>query len=403
MADLDNLSDERTDVPEIRREKGRKRKSTKVGKQPRKARRDLALTSTSIELPTQQLPSQAAEASLPSPQTVLQHSQALLQPVQTMPRPSVPCDNSSLSPFAQFSIPSANIFAAPLLNSTPQATIPHVPSSFAPPNTSTLGILNSLNDDKLGIILPVLVRMENKIDQLISILSSSLSSGKGNHLNTAAMVVSHSNVASESQNNIPSVGASITPKPKTSNANIPSNARLMVAKLIDTSGEDNEEENESDHGSSAESSFKMQKSLPGMTSRQHIQLEMAKITEKNLPDDLNLPIPREDLIALQARSTSTMNFSVRLLRELFTREELVGRNISGVRGKERVDPARVEIIKQILFKIYRTSPSEKELLWSYCRKAMDSYLRKMQRPVEVVKDHYDLGSAPNVGSNNDIQ
>lgn len=133
------------------------------------------------------------------------------------------------------------------------------------------------------------------------------------------------------------------------------------------------------------SSFVLSNSLPGMTASQRIRLEMAKITEQTLPDDLNLPISRDDLIALQAKSTSTMNFAVRLLRELFTREELIGRNISGVRGKNRVDPARIAIIKEIVFKIYRTSPSDKELLWRYCHKAMDSFLRKMQRPI-VIQD-----------------
>ena len=132
-------------------------------------------------------------------------------------------------------------------------------------------------------------------------------------------------------------------------------------------------------------SFVLSNPLPGMTASQRIRLEMAKITEQTLPDDLNLPISRDELIALQAKSTSTMNFAVRLLRELFTREELIGRNISGVRGKDRVDPARIAIIKEIVFKIYRTSASDKELLWKYCHKAMDSFLRKMQRPI-VIQD-----------------
>ena len=126
--------------------------------------------------------------------------------------------------------------------------------------------------------------------------------------------------------------------------------------------------------------FDASKSLRGISARQRIQLEMAKITEQTLPEDLDFPISRDNLIALQVKSNSTMNFAVRLLRELFTPDELYGRNISGVRGKDQVDPTRVEMIKDILFKIYRTSPADKELLWRYCRKAMDSFLRKMHRP-----------------------
>ena len=94
--------------------------------------------------------------------------------------------------------------------------------------------------------------------------------------------------------------------------------------------------------------------------------------------DSNLPITQGRLIVLKARSTSTMNFSVHLLRELFTKEELEGRNISGLRGKNKVDPERVDMIKEMVFKSYNTEPSDKEKVWGHCRKAMDSFLRKIK-------------------------
>ncbi|KAL9954792.1 hypothetical protein ACROYT_G042370 [Oculina patagonica] len=120
---------------------------------------------------------------------------------------------------------------------------------------------------------------------------------------------------------------------------------------------------------------------PGMSTTQGrvLQRKMAKITENTLPEDLNFPISRDNIIAMQAKSTSTMNFAVRLMRELFTLEELEGKNISGARGKDRVDPNRVEIIKDIVFKVYRTSPSDRDLVWRCCRKAMDSFMRRMKR------------------------
>ena len=213
----------------------------------------------------------------------------------------------------------------------------------------------------------------------------------GNNLSAAVSSGVQNNVSGQ-VNNASSTSQSNVAKTQTSSSstggNIQANARATVARLFDTQVEGEEESEQT----AADKGVNESVAIRGMTSRQRIQLEMAKITEKTLPEDLNFPLSRDDLIALQAKSTSTMNFAVRLLREMFTREELLGRNLSGVRGKERVDPARVEIIKEIVFKIYRTSPSDRELLWRYCRKAMDSFLRKMQRPVEVVKDQYDSPS-----------
>ena len=331
-----------------------------------------------------------------------------------------------------------------------------------------MSLLSALQDDKLGLILPVLVRMEHKIDQLMAMMGSKTNTGMtgleiGNHSN-ATTVGSQSNattVGSQSgaattagnQSNATAMGnqagstaaanhvrqgASIlenqlnsstgtqrnattnnrtnTNQARTNQTNvtstaIPSNTNALAPQSntmamavqasastmesqSNTSSNDTTLKNQgvanTEMGSRLRTlaplpSFVLSNPLPGMTASQRIRLEMAKITEQTLPDDLNLPISRDELIALQAKSTSTMNFAVRLLRELFTREELIGRNISGVRGKERVDPARIAIIKEIVFKIYRTSASDKELLWKYCHKAMDSFLRKMQRPI-VIQD-----------------
>jgi len=266
-----------------------------------------------------------------------------------------------------------------------------------------MSLLSALNDDKLGLILPVLVRMEHKIDQLMAVVGAKFGSEVGNHLNVSMLgnqsqeprktqVTTAGTQKTSGAQAATTSAAAAAPPSISSPANIQANARSTVAQLFDSSEDVSEEDVTAESEPSAEKSFDASKSLPGMSSRQRIQLEMAKITEKTLPDDLNFPISREDLIALQSRSTSTMNFAVRLLRELFSRNELIGRNIAGVRGKERVDPARIEIIKEIVFKVYRTSPSDRELLWRYCRKAMDSFLRKMQRPIEVVKDQYDSPS-----------
>lgn len=329
-----------------------------------------------------------------------------------------------------------------------------------------MSLLSALQDDKLGLLLPVLVRMEHKIDQLMAMMESKSNAGleSGNHSNSST-VGSQSNattVGSQSgaitvgsQSNATAMGNQIsstaaanhihqnanimgnqlnystrgtqknattnnqtnknaestnqlnvttTGNPSNTNGNAPqcnsgtamatqSSASTVVSQSTASSNDttlENQGAADTEMGSQLKaltslSSFVLSNSLPGMTASQRIRLEMAKITEQTLPDNLNLPISRDELIALQAKSTSTMNFAVRLLREFFRPEELIGRNISGVRGKDRVDPARIAVIKDIVFKIYRTSPSDKELLWRYCHKAMDSFLRKMQRPI-VIQD-----------------
>ena len=324
-----------------------------------------------------------------------------------------------------------------MINSTLQNPLQHgVPSSMTASHSSTLSLLSALQDDKLGLILPVLVRMEHKIDQIMAMIGAKSNIGMNNEpqmgnqlLNTTVVGNQSNTTAASSQQSTKTVGhqsnssttgsqrnatpcnqtaavvvstnqsnVTMTGTPSSATANSPQSMETQLsaptvesqsnASLTETHVNDSPVEKDAVTGCKLTaltplSTFNASNPLPGMSSRQRIQLEMAKITEKTLPDDLNLPISRDELISLHARSNSTMNFAVRLLRELFTREELIGRNLSGVRGKDRVDPARVAIIKEIVFKIYRTSPSDKELLWRYCHKAMDSYLRKMQRPIVV--------------------
>ena len=395
------------------------------------------------------------------PQTVPQAPNVDPQPTQTALPHLHPgsIEGASLPTFVHFAMPP-NFFSSPAVNSTLQAPLQHgVPSSLTAPHSSTLSLLSALQDDKLGLILPVLVRMEHKIDQIMTMIGAKpftgMSNGAqiGNQLNTtvvgnqsnatglgnqsnatavgsqsnATTVGSQSNATAASYhlnsntgNQLPTtetqriVTETTVEEASTSQSNVnmtgtPSNTTAIARQsgpatmASQSSGQSSTSlteprSNDSTMGSqgvvafgrgcklntlSPLSSFNSSTPLPGMSPRQRIRLEMAKITEKTLPDDLNLPISRDEIISLHARSNSTMNFAVRLLRELFTRDELLGRNLSGARGKDRVDPARVAIIKQIVFKIYQTSPSDKELLWRYCHKAMDSYLRKMQRPIVV--------------------
>lgn len=98
----------------------------------------------------------------------------------------------------------------------------------------------------------------------------------------------------------------------------------------------------------------------------------------HLQEDTGL-LKNDSLIAIRARASSSMNFAVRLLREFFLPDELKGKNVSGMRGKEQLDTTRIDKIKNFVYEFYPTPPSEREAVWRECRKAIDSYLRKTFR------------------------
>ena len=85
------------------------------------------------------------------------------------------------------------------------------------------------------------------------------------------------------------------------------------------------------------------------------------------------------LILAREQASSSMNFAVRVLRQMLPTSELFGRNIAGVRGKQPVDPVKVSKIRALITQFYPASPLEKERIWTDCRKAMDSYIRKLKR------------------------
>lgn len=320
-----------------------------------------------------------------------------------------------------------------------------------------MSLLSALQDDKLGLILPVLVRMEHKMDQIMALLGARSSAGMNvmkmeNELNpamignqsSAAMMRNLSSAArAENQSNASAMGNQLSSSMtgKESNSALKGNqsnstfvgnrlnegnqsdaitmgnqsntdTTAMQTSTMNTQSnaslteDDTTVENQGDadvvmESPSAETAEKIIPSStlnlhPGRSTTQGrvIQHKMAKITETTLPNDLNFPISRDNIIAMQAKSTSTMNFAVRLMREMFTLDELEGKNISGARGKDRVDPNRVEIIKDIVFQVYRTSPSDRDYVWRCCRKAMDSFMRRMKRE-RALKNKLAVGTESN--------
>ena len=97
------------------------------------------------------------------------------------------------------------------------------------------------------------------------------------------------------------------------------------------------------------------------------------------PESTSSKLPHEKLMTLRAQASSSMNFAVRLLRELCPTQELIGKNINGVRGKQAVEPNKVELIRTLVSRFYPSPPGEMDRIWRECRKAMDSFLRKIPR------------------------
>lgn len=143
------------------------------------------------------------------------------------------------------------------------------------------------------------------------------------------------------------------------------------------------------HNTSAHLPVQTQHSLSASTcnSYQMLEPQTSPIPHEQDPVLQQLPatpvlangIPYERLMVIRSEASSIMNFAVRILREICPAQELVGKNISGARGKQAVDPSKVEQIRELIKKYYPAPPGESERNWRECRKAMDSFLRKLPR------------------------
>jgi len=99
----------------------------------------------------------------------------------------------------------------------------------------------------------------------------------------------------------------------------------------------------------------------------------------NTPSEPVVPVcqvPHEELFQIKNMSRSRANFAVLLLKRFFEPSELEGKNIAGARGKEQVNPVKVNEIKKIVNSFFPTAASDELSAWRECRKAMDEYLRR---------------------------
>ena len=78
-----------------------------------------------------------------------------------------------------------------------------------------------------------------------------------------------------------------------------------------------------------------------------------------------------------------MIFSTKLLLKLFSKEELIGHNISGknssktlLKSKVALDDSRINYIRELVEKYFDTKSNEN--IWKSCRKAINRVIRNFE-------------------------
>ncbi len=92
--------------------------------------------------------------------------------------------------------------------------------------------------------------------------------------------------------------------------------------------------------------------------------------------DQQVTLINDSIVQLRHQSSSATSFAVKLVRQMFEMHELVGRNVSGVRGKKPLDWHKIKKIREIVSQFYPAPTAEAMETWKNCRKAIDSFLRK---------------------------
>ena len=81
------------------------------------------------------------------------------------------------------------------------------------------------------------------------------------------------------------------------------------------------------------------------------------------------------LFAVRSKALSVRNFAVQLNRALFKPEELQGRNVRGMGGKQPLNPEKIQTIKNVICKYYPTPPDGRDSQWRECRTAVNTFFR----------------------------
>ena len=84
------------------------------------------------------------------------------------------------------------------------------------------------------------------------------------------------------------------------------------------------------------------------------------------------------LESIKAKSCRIRNFAAKLNCEVFTREERMKSNVNGGQKKPKLDPKKVEAIRNATFIGYPIEIRKQDGVWKDCIKAIDSMNRKLK-------------------------
>ena len=86
-----------------------------------------------------------------------------------------------------------------------------------------------------------------------------------------------------------------------------------------------------------------------------------------------------EAIKLKSKSCSVGNFAQKMIQLLSEPHELINRNCTGTRGKQGLDPIKLEMVKGYVFKLYPCAKSLEDAQWRKCITCMDEYLRRKKK------------------------
>ena len=90
------------------------------------------------------------------------------------------------------------------------------------------------------------------------------------------------------------------------------------------------------------------------------------------------------LYSLRLKSCSRANFSVNLVREIFSKEERQESNVKGKRGKKKLSEGKMSIVQEKSFQIYPLANGEDYYKsWRLCERAIDESNRRLNRRLDV--------------------
>ena len=103
--------------------------------------------------------------------------------------------------------------------------------------------------------------------------------------------------------------------------------------------------------------------------------------ESDWANTMNLPLPsNEKLSELKKASCSESNFAVQLVRELFSDDELVNKNVHGRKGKQALDRERMLQVRNAYFRFYPCeSGQEEKAKGSKCAEGRNAFLRQKNK------------------------